>query len=98
VKGTTLRLRYREQVGQDARHDLTDRSLASFVKRCQDLDEQHLFAWVDEDGEANPVTSSDVNGYIREATGCDFTAKHFRTWAASVAAFERWRWPRRTLA
>ncbi|MDR6145418.1 DNA topoisomerase-1 [Sphingomonas sp. SORGH_AS870] len=88
VKGTTLRLRYRGKSGKMRDMTLTDRSLASFVKRCQDLDEQHLFAWVDEDGEANPVTSSDVNGYIREATGCDFTAKHFRTWAASVAAFE----------
>ncbi len=39
-------------------------------------------------GEAHPVTSSDVNGYIREATGTEFTAKHFRTWAASVTAFE----------
>ena len=41
-----------------------------------------------EQGEAHPVTSSDVNAYIREATGEDFTAKHFRTWAASVIAFE----------
>ncbi|GAA3250203.1 DNA topoisomerase IB [Sphingomonas yabuuchiae] len=88
VKGTTLRLRYRGKSGKMRDMTLTDRSLASFVKRCQDLDEQHLFAWVDDEGEANPVTSSDVNTDIREATGCDFTAKHFRTWAASVAAFE----------
>ncbi|WP_312489138.1 DNA topoisomerase IB [Sphingomonas sp.] len=88
VKGTTLRLRYRGKSGKMRDMTLTDRSLATFVKRCQDLDEQHLFAWLDEEGEANPVTSSDVNGYIRAATGCDFTAKHFRTWAASVAAFE----------
>ncbi|OMJ33495.1 DNA topoisomerase [Sphingomonas sp. Sph1(2015)] len=88
VKGTTLRLRYRGKSGKMRDMTLTDRSLASFVKRCQDLDEQHLFAWVDDEGAANAVTSSDVNAYIREATGCDFTAKHFRTWAASVAAFE----------
>ena len=44
---------------------------------------------VDEDGEAQPVTSTDVNDYIREATGEDFTAKHFRTWSASAIAFEQ---------
>lgn len=88
VTGTRLRLRYRGKSGKMRDLTLTDRSLAGFVKKCQDLDEQHLFAWVDDAGEANPVSSSDVNAYIREATGCDFTAKHFRTWAASVAAFE----------
>jgi len=54
----------------------------------QDLDEQHLFAWLDPDGEAQPVTSSDVNDYIKRASGTDFTAKNFRTFAASVCAFE----------
>ena len=46
-----------------------------------------LFQYVNGDGEPQPVTSSDVNDYIREATGGDFTAKHFRTWGASVIAF-----------
>ena len=59
------------------------------VKKCQDLPGQHLFQYVDEDGEAQPVTSTDVNDYIRDATGEDFTAKHFRTWGASVIAFEQ---------
>ncbi len=88
VKGQTLKLRFKGKSGQDRQCALTDRSLARFVRACQDLDEQHLFAWVDEDGEAHPVTSTDVNAYIRAATGTDFTAKHFRTWAASVTAFE----------
>ena len=48
---------------------------------------QHLFRWVDDAGESHPVTSTDVNAYIKEATGDDFTAKHFRTWGASVIAF-----------
>ncbi len=61
---------------------------ARFVRACHDLDDQHLFAWLDDAGDAHPVTSTDVNDYIRAATGEDFTAKHFRTWAASVVAFE----------
>lgn len=88
VKGDTLKLRFKAKSGKDCDMKVTDRSLARFVKACQDLDEQHLFAWVDKDGEAHPVTSSDVNDYIKAATGGDFTAKNFRTWGASLLAFE----------
>jgi DNA topoisomerase-1 len=88
VKGSTLKLEYKGKSGKMRTLKITDRSLSSFVKKCQDLDEQHLFAWVDEAGVAHPVTSTDVNCYIRDVTGTDFTAKNFRTWAASVAAFE----------
>ena len=48
-----------------------------------------LFQYVNGDGEPQAVTSADVNDYIREATGGDFTAKHFRTWGASVIAFDQ---------
>ncbi len=88
VKGDTLKLQFKAKSGKLCTKKLTDRSLARFVRKCQDLDEQHLFAWLDEAGEAHPVTSSDVNAYIKDATGDDFTAKNFRTWAASVTAFE----------
>lgn len=88
VKGDTLKLRFKAKSGKECDTTVTDRSLARFVKACQDLDEQHLFAWLDEDGEAHPVTSSDVNEYIKAATGGDFTAKNFRTWGASLLAFE----------
>jgi DNA topoisomerase I len=88
VKGATLKLQFKAKSGKLCTLSLTDRSLSRFVKTCSDLDDQHLFAWVDEAGEPRPVTSTDVNEYIRAATGDDFTAKHFRTWAASVVAFE----------
>lgn len=88
VKGATLKLRFRGKSGQERECAITDRSLARFVKACQDLDDQHLFQWVDAAGDSHPVTSSDVNAYIRAATGEDFTAKHFRTWGASVVAFD----------
>ncbi|MFW2853081.1 DNA topoisomerase IB [Sphingomonas sp. TX0543] len=88
VKGATVRLRFRGKGGVERECSLTDRALARFVRACQDLSGQQLFTWLDEAGEAHPVTSSDVNAYIRAATGEDFTAKHFRTWGASVVAFE----------
>ena len=83
-----LRLQYRAKSGKICVLTVTDRSLIRFVRKCQDLPGQHLFRWLDDQGEPHPVTSSDVNDYIRETTGEDFTAKHFRTWGASVIAFE----------
>ncbi|GAA0667957.1 DNA topoisomerase-1 [Sphingomonas insulae] len=88
VRGDTLKLRYKGKSGKERDMKVTDKRLAATVRKMQDLDEQHLFAWVDADGEARPVTSSDVNDYMKRATGADFTAKHFRTWGASVTAFE----------
>ncbi|MDE0878579.1 MAG: DNA topoisomerase IB [Sphingomonas bacterium] len=88
LKGRTLKLHYKGKSGKMRELKISDRALASFVKKMHDLDEQHLFAWVDDAGEPHPVSSTDVNAYIKAAMGEDFTAKHFRTWAASVAAFE----------
>jgi len=88
IRGKTLKLQYRAKSGKMKTLRITDGSLARFVKKCQDLPGQRLFQYVGEDGAPHPVTSSDVNDYIREATGDDFTAKHFRTWGASVLAFE----------
>jgi len=88
ISGATIRLKYRAKSGKERELTITDRSLARFVKQCQDLPGQQLFQYVGSDGEPHPVTSSDVNDYIRDVTGCDFTAKHFRTWGASVIAFE----------
>lgn len=88
VTGSTLRLSFRSKSGKDRVAAITDGSLARFVKRCQDLPGQHLFQFLDENGVAHAVTSSDVNAYLREITAGDFTAKNFRTWGASLIAFE----------
>ncbi|MDQ2879462.1 MAG: DNA topoisomerase IB [Pseudomonadota bacterium] len=88
VSGQTLKLQFKAKSGKLCTLTMTDGSLRRFVKKMLDVDDQHLFAWLDDAGEAHPVTSSDVNSYIRAATGEDFTAKHFRTWAASATAFE----------
>jgi DNA topoisomerase I len=88
VKGQTLKLQFRAKSGKLRIMTITDGSLSRFVKKCQDLPGQHLFRWLDEAKESHPVTSTDVNCYIREAMGDDFTAKHFRTWGASVIAYQ----------
>lgn len=87
--GGTLKLKYRAKSGKERTLTITDRSLARFVKKCQDLPGQKLFQYLDASGEPRPITSSDVNAYIKEAMGADFTAKHFRTWGASALAFEQ---------
>jgi len=88
VKGPKLRLEYVGKSGKKQRLTIEDRRLARIVRRTQDLPGQHLFEYLDAEGRPVPVTSEDVNDYIREATGTDFTAKHFRTWGASLLAFE----------
>src|SRR5689334_16103168 len=68
---------------------VTDSNLKRICKRCQELPGQMLFQYVNGDGEPKPISSTDVNDYIKQATGGDFTAKHFRTWSASVIALEQ---------
>ena len=63
-----------------------DRRLSQVVKRCQDLPGYELFQYLDETGERRSIESADVNAYLREITGQDFTAKDFRTWAGTVLA------------
>jgi len=88
VTGGTLRLDYVGKSGKKQRLTIQDRRLAAIAKRTQDLPGQHLFEYLGDDGQVHTVSSSDVNAYIREAMGGDFTAKHFRTWGASLLAFE----------
>jgi DNA topoisomerase I len=88
-KGQSLLMRFTGKHGILHEVKITDTNLKRICKRCQELPGQMLFQYVNGDGEPKPITSSDVNDYIREATGGDFTAKHFRTWGASVIAFEQ---------
>ncbi|WP_303758837.1 DNA topoisomerase IB [Sphingobium yanoikuyae] len=88
LNGRSLTLRYRAKSGKEQQLSITDSRLLRFVRAVQDLPGQHLFQYLDEDGEARPISSSDVNAYIAQAMGGDFTAKHFRTWGASTIAFE----------
>jgi DNA topoisomerase-1 len=86
VKGSQLRFRFRGKSGRQHEVDVEDRRIAKIVRRLQDLPGQELFQFVDQDGEVRDVTSQDVNDYLREITGEDFTAKDFRTWAGTLLA------------
>jgi DNA topoisomerase-1 len=88
-KGQSLHMRFTGKHGIVHEVTITDTNLKRICKRCQDLPGQMLCQYINGDGEPKPVTSGDVNDYIKEATGGDFTAKHFRTWSASVIAFEQ---------
>ena len=86
VKGSTLKFEFRGKSGVRHSVDVNDRRLARIVKQCRDLPGQELFQYIDDDGVHRDVTSQDVNAYLKEITGEDFTAKDFRTWAGTVLA------------
>ena len=87
IEGAGVRFRFRGKSGKTHEVGLRDRRLAGVVRRCQELPGQDLFQFVDADGEVRDVTSDDVNDYIREASGGEYTAKDFRTWAGTVLAY-----------
>ena len=86
VEGSRVRFQFKGKAGKRHRVDITDRRLARIVKRCQDIPGYELFQYEDENGEYQAVDSADVNGYLREIAGLDFSAKDFRTWAGTVLA------------
>lgn len=86
VEGETLHFRFKSKSGQEVDLGVRDRRLAQAVRNIQELPGQDIFQYLDGDGERQTVTSSDVNDYLREVTGDDFTAKDFRTWAGTVLA------------
>ena len=86
VAGSEMRFRFKGKSGKEWSVSVRDRRVARIVKACQDLPGQELFQYLDDEGARRDVTSSDVNDYLREITGEDFTAKDFRTWAGTVLA------------
>jgi DNA topoisomerase-1 len=86
IAGAKLLFRFRGKSGMEHAVELTDQRLARIVKQCQDLPGYELFQYLDESGKVCRVDSADVNRYIREICGQDFTAKDFRTWAGAVLA------------
>ncbi len=87
VSSTHVSLTFVGKSGKRHRVEVSDRSLARIVQRCHEIPGQQLFQYIDGGGERQHVTSADVNDYIREGTGGDFTAKDFRTWSGTVLAF-----------
>jgi DNA topoisomerase-1 len=88
LTGKNIQLRYRAKSDKEREVNITDRVLSHVIKDLQDLPGQHLFQYIS-DGERTNVTSSEINQYIQQIMGEDFSAKHFRTWRASVIAFKQ---------
>ncbi len=82
----SVRFTFTGKSGVDHQIDLDDARLARIVGKCRDLPGQELFQYLDEAGKPHDVNSGDVNAYLQEVSGRDFTAKDFRTWAGTVLA------------
>jgi DNA topoisomerase-1 len=91
VQGPRLRFEFHGKGGQFHCVDLSDRRLARIVQHCQDLPGHELFQYLDEAGQRQAVDSADVNAYLRDIAGREFTAKDFRTWAGTVLAVASFR-------
>jgi DNA topoisomerase-1 len=88
IEGSKISFRFRGKSGKEWNVSHADRRLASAIKRIQELPGQNLFQYLDDDGRPHQLTSQDVNDYIKDATGGDFTSRQFRTWGATcMAAF-----------
>jgi DNA topoisomerase-1 len=86
IKGSKVVFDFKGKSGIKHAIDFQDKRLADVVEKCQDLPGYELFQYLDDHGEVKDIGSTDVNEYIREITGKDFTAKDFRTWAGTVLA------------
>jgi len=86
VKGARVRFTFRGKSGVEHEIDLDDRRLASIVKACRDIPGYDLFQYYGENGARHSIGSADVNAYLKEITGQDYTSKDFRTWAGTVLA------------
>lgn len=86
ISGSTIRFRFKGKSGKSHDVALSDARIARIVKKCQELPGRELFAYLDEDGKPQDIGSADVNDYVKEVTGRDFTAKDFRTWNGTVLA------------
>jgi DNA topoisomerase-1 len=89
VDGAEIRFRFKGKGGIAHDLGLTDRRLARLVQKVRDLPGQGLFQYLDQEGVAQPVGSEDVNQYLQQISGSDFTAKDFRTWAGTLIAASR---------
>lgn len=87
VRGSTLRFSFTGKSGKEHAVTMRDRRLAPIVRRIQELPGQHLFQYLGDDDETHHISSADVNAYIQSLIGDEFSAKDFRTWAATLSAY-----------
>ena len=86
IHGDALRFEFKGKSGKTWQLKVHDRRVARIVKSCQDLPGQHLFQYIDENGDHQSLGSHDVNAYLHQVTGLEITAKDFRTFAGTVMA------------
>ncbi len=86
INGSEITFEFKGKSGKQHEVSINDRRLARVVSKLRELPGQELFQYVDEDGTRHSISSDDVNAYLREITGEEFTAKDFRTWAGTVLA------------
>ena len=86
VSGSQIRFEFRGKSGKPHACDISDRRLARIIARCQAIPGQELFQFLDEEGNRQAISSEDVNQYIRDIAGDDFSAKDFRTWTGTMLA------------
>ncbi|MFD2813699.1 DNA topoisomerase IB [Paracoccus aerius] len=85
-EGNEVRFRFKGKSGKEWKLGLRDRRVAGIVRAAQDIPGQHLFQYLDDEGQRQKVTSTEVNAYLREISGRNVTAKDFRTWTGTVLA------------
>jgi DNA topoisomerase-1 len=86
VDESQLRFSFRGKSGVEHLVTINDPRLARIVQRCQDLHGQEIFQYLDVSGKRKPITSDDVNEYLRAVSGRDITAKDFRSWGGTMVA------------
>jgi DNA topoisomerase I len=84
VNGDTLHFCFKGKKGVEHKVTLRNRRLARMVQKCRDIPGKELFQYYDAEGNRKAIDSGTVNKYIKEATGGDFSAKDFRTWAGTL--------------
>lgn len=87
IKKDEIEFKFIAKSGKESNITLKDKLLAKLVKKCREIPGYHLFQYFDENGSNVEIHSQDVNSYLKEITGEDFTAKDFRTWAGTVNAY-----------
>lgn len=91
VRGERICFQFRGKSGIEHALEISDPRIARIIRRCLEIPGQELFQYLDEKGERHGIDSADVNNYLREISGADFSAKDYRTWAGSALALARLR-------
>lgn len=86
IDGADIRFEFKGKKGVYQKIALHSKKLARLISQCRDIPGKELFQYYDEEGRRCSIASEDVNNYLKEITGEEFTAKDFRTWAGSVSA------------